>query len=55
MTDRRIRQAIDNGCRNAGEVYAFFGVSPRCGRCMPEVCRLLNENEARSGEMIAAE
>ena len=43
ITDKQVRTAVIKGVRRAEDVYAHYGRSVQCGRCLPEMCRLVRE------------
>jgi bacterioferritin-associated ferredoxin len=45
LSDHAVRTAItgDTPPRTAGEVYGCLGCSPRCGRCVRTIRRIMDE------------
>lgn len=43
VTDRQIRESVENGASNFREVRAELDVGTCCGRCVPEARELINE------------
>jgi bacterioferritin-associated ferredoxin len=44
VSDRSVRDAIESGARLEEEIAARCGAASRCGGCLPEVRRLLDEH-----------
>lgn len=47
--------ARDGGCRNVGDIYRCLGCRVQCGKCVPELRRLLEEARAQAREALARE
>jgi|DewCreStandDraft_4_1066084.scaffolds.fasta_scaffold132305_2 bacterioferritin-associated ferredoxin len=41
LTDGQVAQAIGQGCRSVSEVFRRVGERPNCGKCVPDLCRLV--------------
>ena len=41
ISDKDIKDAIDNGANTPGKVYKFCRCSVQCGRCVETVCKLV--------------
>ncbi|MFL0811559.1 MAG: bacterioferritin-associated ferredoxin [Agarilytica sp.] len=53
ITDTQIREAIDNGAENMGEIRQELGVSSQCGRCVPAVKEVVRASmDAKAGSMF---
>lgn len=53
FTDRKVREAIADGCRTASAVYRRCGGgAPRCGRCAPYVRDMLSAAEPAACEAL---
>jgi bacterioferritin-associated ferredoxin len=47
VSDRAVREAIDEGARTVPDVTARCAAASRCGGCWPELERLINEHATR--------
>lgn len=43
---RDIKDAAGNGASRAGDVFRQFEVRPRCGKCVPMICGMLEESRS---------
>ena len=43
VSDKQIKQAVENGCCSYREVRDCHNVGTTCGRCVPEARELINE------------
>lgn len=41
ITDGQVGTALSQGCASVGEVFRHVGERPNCGKCVREVCRLV--------------
>jgi bacterioferritin-associated ferredoxin len=49
FTDTQVRTVLEQqGCGSTAQVYSAMGCRPKCGRCVPEVRRLMSANAERS-------
>ncbi len=46
VTDRQIREAVDEGCCTMRELRRQLGVAATCGRCAPYAKQMLDETRA---------
>ena len=46
ITDGEIGRAVAQGCASVSEVFRHLGERPNCGRCVPEICRMVQEGQA---------
>ncbi|NWH08862.1 MAG: (2Fe-2S)-binding protein [Alphaproteobacteria bacterium] len=53
LREKDVRAVIAEGADHPLEVYERHGCAPRCGRCKPDMQRLIEE--ARAPLLIAAE
>lgn len=55
LKDRRIREAAADA-KNVGEVFRRCGTKPQCGKCLPDIAKLIEEERASAPSMrLAAE
>jgi bacterioferritin-associated ferredoxin len=43
LTQRQVREAIENRPRDVAAVYRYHDCQPQCGRCVPEVRAMLKD------------
>jgi bacterioferritin-associated ferredoxin len=43
ITDRDVGRAVTQGCASVSEVFRHLGERPNCGRCVPEICRAVQQ------------
>jgi bacterioferritin-associated ferredoxin len=43
LTQRQVRQAIENQPGDVMSVYRYYECQPQCGRCVPEIREMLDE------------
>jgi len=43
LTQKQVREAVDQRPRDVIEVYRYHACEPQCGRCVPEVRAMLTE------------
>jgi len=43
ITDRDVERVVTQGCSSVGEVFRCLGERPNCGRCVPDICRLVQQ------------
>jgi bacterioferritin-associated ferredoxin len=61
LTDRKLRQAVANGCATPAEAYAACGCRAQCGQCVRAVLEMLREipipgqNQAAVGQLHGAD
>ncbi len=41
FTDRDVRRTMNGADASVAEVYRALGCTPRCGKCVPTVCRMV--------------
>lgn len=41
INERSVKQAVADGARTAKQVYAHHDCTPCCGKCKPEIVRLI--------------
>ena len=46
LSDKRVRQAIDNGARTPVEVYRALGGRPQCGQCALAIQEILHHDRS---------
>ena len=44
VTDSEIRGAVELGCASLSDLSRDLAVGTRCGKCVPEACRLLRQS-----------
>jgi bacterioferritin-associated ferredoxin len=44
LTDRQIRAAASDGAGRPSEIFRHFEAKPRCGKCVPALCCLLEQS-----------
>lgn len=54
FTDKEVKNALAEGRRSLGEIYACLGGKPRCGKCVGEVLALMACAPAGAAEMGGA-
>lgn len=54
VTDRQIKNAINDGVCTRKQLFQCFGVGGDCGKCSKHVKELLNQNSVKSPIMQAA-
>ena len=47
ITDREVRQALDEGCQNLRDLKQELGICTRCCKCAPAVKSLVDEHQSR--------
>ena len=55
VTDRRVRESIEEGARHPSEIGRRCGAGTRCGGCAPALQRLLAEYGLCDGGEVAAD
>lgn len=48
ITDGDVERAVSHGCSSVGEVFRHLGERPNCGRCIPEICRTVQQAQAQA-------
>jgi bacterioferritin-associated ferredoxin len=48
VTDRQVKQAIDNGACTRRQLYKCTGAGDVCGKCAPHLRQMLDENRQSS-------
>jgi len=46
VTDKQIRQAVDEGAYRVRDLRQELGVAAKCGKCAPHALELLREHQA---------
>lgn len=46
ISERTVRETIAAGCRSVSEVYRRQDCRPQCGRCVPEMRKMLRAEGA---------
>jgi bacterioferritin-associated ferredoxin len=41
ITDSQVDLAIGQGCRSVSDVFRRVGERPNCGKCVPDLCRMV--------------
>lgn len=54
VTDKQIKQAIDNGACSCRQLYQCTGAGNVCGKCASQIKQLLDENLQPRSIMQAA-
>jgi bacterioferritin-associated ferredoxin len=54
VTEREIRQAVEQGSSSLPQVSRDLGVASCCGKCKKEACRVITEHIAEMRDMCAA-
>lgn len=57
LKDRELAAAASDGARNVAEVFRRCGRRPQCGKCLPDVARMIEtaRDDARQEIRLAAE
>jgi Bacterioferritin-associated ferredoxin len=55
VTDRQIRQAVDEGVRTMRELRQRFGLCSRCGKCGPCAKEVLSEHLPKACQSVVAQ
>ncbi|QQS54280.1 MAG: (2Fe-2S)-binding protein [Candidatus Competibacteraceae bacterium] len=42
VSDKQVREAVDQGARTIGDISARFGLGAECGKCLDEVRQFLD-------------
>lgn len=53
VTDRQIRESVENGANNFREVREELDVGTCCGRCVPEARELIDQTLAKIASKIS--
>lgn len=53
ITDRQICHAIDQGCGSVSDVFRRVGEKPNCGKCVPDLCRMVRSARRRAMPPLA--
>lgn len=43
INQKAVHRSIDGGAVTAKQVYASFGVTPKCGKCRPEIQEMIDD------------
>lgn len=54
VTDRQIRNCIEEGCASVGELRAELGVCSGCGQCARAVRHMLQSDSSRENAQSVA-
>lgn len=46
ITDGQVSNALGQGCRSVSDVFRRVGERPNCGKCVPDLCRLVRSARA---------
>jgi len=46
ITDGQVASALGQGCRSVADVFRRVGERPNCGKCVPDLCRLVRSSRA---------
>jgi bacterioferritin-associated ferredoxin len=49
ITDGEVDRAVAQGCSSVGEVFRHLGERPNCGRCVPDICRMVQQAQSFAG------
>lgn len=58
LKDRQIKAQLESQpgeARSVGEVFRRCGTRPRCGKCLPDIARMIEDARACESAVIAAE
>jgi len=58
LKDRQIRAHLESGpgeARSVGEVFRRCGTRPRCGKCLPDIARMIEDARGCENAVVAAE
>jgi bacterioferritin-associated ferredoxin len=50
LTDKRLAQAVADGNRRVGDVYAACGCRAQCGKCAQAIVRLVRDHMPQPNE-----
>jgi len=53
VSDKQIKQAVENGCCSYREIRDCHKVGTTCGRCVPEARQLIDETLANLAKNIS--
>ena len=51
ITDGEVERAVAQGCESVGEVFRHLGERPNCGRCVPEICRTVQQAQSMAASL----
>lgn len=47
ITDGQVARALGSGCRSVADVFKRVGERPNCGKCVPDLCKLVRSSRAQ--------
>jgi bacterioferritin-associated ferredoxin len=53
ITDSQVRHALGQGCRSVSDVFRRVGERPNCGKCVPDLCRMLRSSHRPRAPVMA--
>lgn len=53
ITDGQVAHAIGSGCRSVADVFKRVGERPNCGKCVPDLCKLVRSSRAKCAPPMA--
>lgn len=45
ISSKNVDEAKKNGVKKCGQLFKYFNKTPKCGKCRPTICKLLEEND----------
>lgn len=55
LRDRELAAAAKGDVRSVAQVFRQCGRKPQCGKCLPDVAKIIEDTRAESATAIAAE
>lgn len=55
LRDRELAEAARGETRSVAEVFRRCGRRPQCGKCLPDVARMIEDARALETKIVAAE
>jgi len=55
LKDKELAAAAQKECVSVGEVFRRCGTRPQCGKCLPDVAKIIEDERHQTNELLAAE
>ena len=53
ITDGQVAHALGSGCRSVADVFKRVGERPNCGKCVPDLCKMVRSSRTQVAPAMA--